>query len=95
MDMLRKLYHIFEDFGENIQTQTTTYVNGLRRLAEVVMDTLNQIGGGQEQNKGKFNQNSPMNTKFSKIRFCQPTPSPTDYNFTLTSYKGCHISEGQ
>ena len=74
MDMLRKLYHIFEDFGENIQTQTTTYVNGLMRLTEVVMDTLNQIGGGQEQEKGKFNQNSSMTTKFSKVRFFLPTP---------------------
>ena len=61
-DMLGKLYPIFENFGENIRTQTSTYVTGLKSLTKVIMDTLNQIGGVEEQKKGKFTQNSHNST---------------------------------
>ena len=66
-DMLGKLYPIFENFGENIRTQTSTYVTGLKSLTKVLMDTLNQIGSGKKKEKGEFIQNSPTNTKFRKI----------------------------
>ena len=66
-DMLGKLYPIFENFGENIRTQTSTYVTGLKSLTKVLMDTLNQIGSGKKKEKGEFIQISPTNTKFRKI----------------------------